>query len=80
MKRHIWASSLALLVAAGATSLPASAQQGGEADRANQADERDNNGEWGWIGLLGLAGLAGLKRRDRDDRTHTSTHGHAPTR
>jgi MYXO-CTERM domain-containing protein len=80
MKKYMLASSLALLVVAGATSLPASAQQGGDTDRVNQSDDRDTNGEWGLLGLLGLAGLAGLKRRDREDRTHTSTHGHTSAR
>ena len=77
MNRHILASALALLVAAGA-SVPASAQQG-DTNR-NEVSERDDNGEWGWLGLLGLAGLAGLKRRDRVDHTHTAGHGHASVR
>jgi hypothetical protein len=68
MKKQVWASALAVLVAAGTLSLPASAQQSG--DTGGQMNQRDENHDWGWVGLLGLAGLAGLKRRDREE-THT---------
>ena len=76
MRKHVWMSILTLLVAGGALSVPASAQQDDEATRTTQSRDEEDNGEWGLLGLLGLAGLAGLKRREHD---HV-THGHASTR
>lgn len=66
MRRHIFATSLALLIA---TSIPVltHAQEDMDTQRADQRQDRDDHGEWGWLGLLGLVGLLGLKRRDRYD-------------
>ena len=72
MRRHLIASSLAVLIAASTPAI-SQAQQGMD-DTARTADrDGGTNGEWGLLGLLGLAGLAGLKRRERDDVTHHRT-------
>jgi hypothetical protein len=61
---------LAVAVLASVSSVPAAAQNAGEAtvdtSYGNPQPQEDNDFPWGLLGLVGLAGLLGRKRKEPD--------------